>query len=132
MAELIRQKLSAREVMQTHLKTNQPRKFQGQCDRCWFPLTKLMERWLPTSHSLEVGLALFTGFLWSERPIRNGRNSHTHGSSLRRDFVPDFDCRVVQRKKAGAIVIGKTNVPNLVWVRKHLIPCSGRRVIHTI
>src|SRR6201993_3269295 len=36
----------------------------------------------------------------------------TYGSPLHRDFVPDFDCRVVQREKAaGAIVIGKTNVP---------------------
>src|SRR5260370_9361863 len=31
---------------------------------------------------------------------------------MHRDFVSDFDCRVVQREKnAGAIVIGKTNVP---------------------
>jgi len=36
----------------------------------------------------------------------------TFGSPLHKDFVPDFDCRVVQREKAaGAIVIGKTNVP---------------------
>jgi amidase len=36
----------------------------------------------------------------------------TYGSPLHRDFIPDFDCRVVQREKsAGAIVIGKTNVP---------------------
>jgi amidase len=36
----------------------------------------------------------------------------TYGSPLHKDFIPDFDCRVVQREKAaGAIVIGKTNVP---------------------
>jgi amidase len=36
----------------------------------------------------------------------------TYGSPLHRDFLPDSDCRVVQREKeAGAIVIGKTNVP---------------------
>jgi amidase len=36
----------------------------------------------------------------------------TFGSPLHKDYVPDFDDRVVQREKAaGAIVIGKTNVP---------------------
>ena len=36
----------------------------------------------------------------------------TYGSPLHKNNVPDFDCRVVQREKeAGAIVLGKTNVP---------------------
>jgi amidase len=36
----------------------------------------------------------------------------TFGSPLHKDYIPDFDCRVVQREKAaGAIVLGKTNVP---------------------
>ncbi len=36
----------------------------------------------------------------------------TSGSILYKDYVPDFDCLVVEReKKAGAIVIGKTNIP---------------------
>lgn len=36
----------------------------------------------------------------------------TMGSRLLKDFVPDFDCVVVERMKAaGCIVIGKTNVP---------------------
>jgi amidase len=36
----------------------------------------------------------------------------TYGSPVFRDHVPDFDCRVVQREKAaGAIVLGKSNVP---------------------
>src|ERR1051325_9071395 len=36
----------------------------------------------------------------------------TFGSPLHKNEIPDFDCRVVQREKAaGAIVIGKTNVP---------------------
>ncbi|MGB8860274.1 MAG: amidase, partial [Ilumatobacteraceae bacterium] len=36
----------------------------------------------------------------------------TNGSRLLADWVPDFDCLMVQRMKAaGCIVIGKTNVP---------------------
>jgi amidase len=36
----------------------------------------------------------------------------TSGSPLFKDFIPDSDCLVVEReKRAGAIVIGKTNVP---------------------
>ena len=36
----------------------------------------------------------------------------TSGSILCKDYVPDFDCLVVEREKeAGAIVIGKTNLP---------------------
>src|SRR5262249_49103898 len=36
----------------------------------------------------------------------------THGSPLHKDDIPDSDCLVVEReKKAGAIIIGKTNVP---------------------
>ena len=36
----------------------------------------------------------------------------TSGSILYKDYVPDFDCLVVEReKKAGAIVVGKTNLP---------------------
>src|SRR2546423_1827000 len=36
----------------------------------------------------------------------------TFGSPLHKDDIPNFDCLVVEREKnAGAIVIGKTNVP---------------------
>jgi amidase len=36
----------------------------------------------------------------------------TYGSPIYQKHIPDFDCRVVQREKAaGAIVLGKTNVP---------------------
>jgi hypothetical protein len=36
----------------------------------------------------------------------------TYGSPLHKNYVPDFDCRVVQREKqAGAIMVGETNVP---------------------
>jgi amidase len=60
-------------------------------------------KWLGPLHGLPVGVK----DLHETKGIRT-----TFGSPLRKDFVPDFDCRVVQREKeAGAIIIGKTNVP---------------------
>ena len=36
----------------------------------------------------------------------------TYGSPIYKDFVPDFDCLIVERMKAaGAITLGKTNTP---------------------
>ena len=53
------------------------------------------------------GLPLAVKDLAETRGIRT-----TSGSPLLADFVPDFDALVVSRmKSAGAIVIGKTNVP---------------------
>src|SRR6202163_2025509 len=61
--------------------------------------------WLGPLHGLPIGVK----DLHATRGIRT-----TYGSPLHRDFVPDFDCRVVQREEAaGAIVIGKTNVPEV-------------------
>src|SRR4029077_3048032 len=60
-------------------------------------------KWLGPLHGLPVGVK----DLHETKGIRT-----TYGSPLHRGFVPDFDCSVVQREKAaGAIVIGKTNVP---------------------
>jgi amidase len=43
-------------------------------------------------------------------PVRGMRT--TWGSPIYRDFVPDEDCAVVERQRnAGAIAVGKTNVP---------------------
>jgi amidase len=116
MADLIRQKkLSAREVMQAHLKqigrvnpkvnavvTHVPEeKLMAQAAAADESLAK--GKWLGPLHGLPVGVK----DLHETAGIRT-----TYGSPLHRGFVPDFDCRVVQREKAaGAIVIGKTNVP---------------------
>ena len=36
----------------------------------------------------------------------------TYGSPIYKDFIPDFDCLIVERMKAaGAITLGKTNTP---------------------
>ena len=116
MADLIRQKkLSARELMQAHLKqigrvnpkvnavvTHVPEEqLMAQAAAADESLAK--GKWLGPLHGLPIGVK----DLHETAGIRT-----TYGSPLHRDFVPDFDCRVVQREKAaGAIVIGKTNVP---------------------
>jgi amidase len=116
MLDLIRQKkLSAREVMQAHLKQISRVNPKVNAVVTHVPEEKLMAqaaaadeslakgKWLGPLHGLPVGVK----DLHETAGIRT-----TYGSPLHRGFVPDFDCRVVQREKAaGAIVIGKTNVP---------------------
>jgi amidase len=116
MADLIRQKkLSAREAMQAHLKQIKRVNDKVNAMVTLVDEERLMAqalaadeslakgKWLGPLHGLPVGVK----DLHETEGIRT-----TYGSPLHRDFVPDFDCRVVQReKKAGAIVIGKTNVP---------------------
>jgi amidase len=61
------------------------------------------DKWLGSLHGLPVGVK----DLHETSGIRT-----TFGSPLHRDYLPDFDCRVVPKEKnAGVIVIGKTNVP---------------------
>lgn len=116
MMELIRQKkLSSREVMQAHLKQIQGVNSKVNAIVTLVPEDQLMAqaaaadeslakgKWLGALHGLPVGV--------KDLHETNGIRT-TYGSPLHRDYVPDYDCRVVQREKsAGAIVIGKTNVP---------------------
>ena len=114
--ELMRKKrLSAREVMQAHLKQIDRVNPKVNAMVTMVPEGQLMEQataadealakgnWLGPLHGLPVGVK----DLHEARGIRT-----TYGSPLYRDFVPDFDCWVVQREReAGAILVGKTNVP---------------------
>src|SRR5215831_7792418 len=110
-----KKKLSAREVMQAHLKQINRVNSKVNAIVTLVPEDELMARaaaadealaegkWLGPLHGLPVGVK----DLHETHGIRT-----TFGSPLHRDYIPDFDCRVVQREKAaGAIVIGKTNVP---------------------
>jgi amidase len=112
---LRQKKVSAREVIEAHLK--QIRRVNPKVNAIitLVPEDQLMaqavaadealakEKWLGPLHGLPVGVK----DLHETAGIRT-----TYGSPLHRDFVPDFDCRVVQHERnAGAIVIGKTNVP---------------------
>jgi len=116
MAELIRQKkLSAREVMQAHLQQIARVNPKVNAVVTLVPEDQLMAQALAADeatakgnfagplHGLPVGVK-------DLHPTKGIRT--TFGSPLYKDNIPDFDCLVVEREKnAGAIVIGKTNVP---------------------
>lgn len=116
LAALMRQKkLSAREVMRAHL---------GQIERLnprvnaivtLLPEDELMDQAMAADEALIHGCSLgpLHGLpvavkdLFQTKGIRT-----TSGSVLYRNYVPDFDCLVVEReKRAGAIILGKTNMP---------------------
>jgi amidase len=116
MADLIRQKkLSAREVMQAHLKQISRVNSKVNAIVTLVPEDQLMAQALAADESLAKGnwLGPLHGLPVGVKDLHETQGIRTtYGSLLHRDFVPDFDCRVVQREKnAGAIVIGKTNVP---------------------
>jgi amidase len=110
-------KVSAREVMQAHLKQIHQVNAKVNAMVTLVDEDQLMAqaaaadealangKWLGPLHGLPVAVK----DLHETRGIRT-----TFGSPLHKDYVPDFDCRVVQREKeAGGIVLGKTNVPEL-------------------
>jgi len=110
-----KKKLSAREVMQAHLEQIDHLNTKVNAIVTLVPEDQLMAqaaaaddalakgKWLGPLHGLPVGV--------KDLHETNGIRT-TFGSPLHKDYVPDFDCRVVQHERdAGAIVSGKTNVP---------------------
>jgi len=116
MADLIRlKKLSAREVMQAQLKQIQRVNAKVNAIVTLVPEDQLMAQAFAADeatakgnskgplHGLPVGVK----DLHATKGIRT-----TFGSPLYAENIPNFDCLVAEREKnAGAIVIGKTNVP---------------------
>jgi Amidase len=59
------------------------------------------------------------------QPVKGIRS--TSGSPILKDFVPTADSLMVERlRKAGAIVIGKTNIPSSVWDHTPTIRSTAR------
>jgi amidase len=116
MADLIRlKKLSSREVMEVHLSQIKRVNPQVNAIVTLVDEDKLMAQALAADESLAKGnyLGPLHGMPVGVKDLHETAGIRTtFGSPLNRNFVPDFDCRVVQREKsAGAIVLGKTNVP---------------------
>jgi amidase len=116
MLALIRQKrLSAREVMQAHLKQIDRVNAKVNAIVTLVPEDQLMAQALAADEALAKGkwLGPLHGLPVAVKDLHETRGIRTtFGSPLLRDNVPDFDCLLVQRERtAGAIVIGKTNVP---------------------
>src|SRR5260221_5251524 len=116
MAKAVREKkLSAREAMQAHLKQIGRVNSKVNAIVTLVAEEQLMAQAAAADESLAQGKLLgpLHGMPVGVKDLHETAGIRTtYGSPLHRDFVPDFDCRVVQREKAaGAIVIGKTNVP---------------------
>jgi amidase len=116
MARLIQEKkLSAREVMEAHLKQIKRVNEKVNAMVTQVPEEQLMAEATAADESLAHGNTLgpLHGLPVGVKDLHETKGIRTtYGSPLFRDHVPDFDCLLVQReKKAGAIVMGKTNVP---------------------
>src|SRR6202167_2905916 len=130
MVDAIRtRKLSAREVMQAHLQQIQRVNAHVNAMVTMVPEEQLMAqaatadealangKWLGPLHGLPVAVK----DLHETAGIRT-----TYGSPLHKNYVPDFDCRVVQREKEeGASVLGKTNVPEFGFGSQTFNPVFG-------
>ncbi|HEX4485743.1 MAG TPA: amidase [Terriglobales bacterium] len=108
-------KLSSREVMQAYLKQIQRVNPKVNAMVTMVPEDQLMAQALAADEALAKGkwLGPLHGLPFGVKDLNETAGIRTtFGSPLHKDYVPDFDNRVVQREKAaGAIVIGKTNVP---------------------
>jgi amidase len=116
LAAMIRgRKISSRELMQAYLKQIARVNPKVNAIVTLVPEDQLMAQalaadeavvkgnWAGPLHGMPVGVK----DLHATKGIRT-----THGSPLHANDIPNFDCLVVEReKRAGAIVIGKTNVP---------------------
>jgi amidase len=110
-------RLSAREVMQAHLKQIHRVNAKVNAIVTLVGEDQLMAQASATDDALAHGkwLGPLHGLPVAVKDLHETKGIRTtYGSPLQKNNVPDFDCRVVQREKeAGAIVLGKTNVPEL-------------------
>jgi amidase len=130
MADFIRQgRLSAREVLQAHLKQINRVNPKVNAIVTLVPEDQVMAQALAADEAMAKrglkgplhGLPVGVNDLHPTKGIRT-----TFGSPLHKDDVPDFDCLIVEREKnAGAIVIGKTNVPEWGFGSQTFNPVFG-------
>jgi len=108
-------KISAREVMQAHLKQIARVNPKVNAIVTLVPEEQLMAQALAADEAIAKGhlLGPLHGLPVGVKDLHLTKGIRTtHGSPLHANDIPDADCLVVEREKnAGAIVIGKTNVP---------------------
>lgn len=128
-ALLNKRKISAREVMQAHLKQIAKVNAKVNAIITFVPEQELMaqasaaDEWMAKGNATGAlhGLPMAVKDLTETKDIKT-----TYGSPLWKDNVPQQDALVVQRqKKAGAIIIGKTNVPELGMGSQTFNPLFG-------
>jgi amidase len=114
-AQILAKKISVREVMSAHLRQIERVNSKVNAIVTMVPEADLMAQALQADEALAKGIAAgpLCGLPVAVKDIVETKGIRTtYGSPLFRDYVPDHDAHVVERmKNAGAIVIGKTNVP---------------------
>jgi amidase len=116
-ALLRKKKISAREVMQAHLKQIEKVNAKVNAIITLVPEDELMALALAADESIAKGIitGALHGLPIGVKDLHDTKGiKTTYGSPMWKDFIPTQDAFIVEReKKAGAIVIGKTNVPEL-------------------
>lgn len=115
LAAIRAKKISAREVMEAHLEQIHRLNPKVNAIVTLVPEDQLLAQATAADEALAKGQPLgpLHGLPVAVKDLHETAGLRTtFGSPLHKDYIPDFDCRVVQREKAaGAIVLGKTNVP---------------------
>ncbi len=118
MAALIRtKKISAREVMTAHLKQISKINPAVNAFITLVPENELMSQALAADELLAKGKAVgpLHGMPIAVKDLTETKGIRTtFGSPVWKNFIPTYDALIVEREKAaGAIILGKTNVPEL-------------------
>ena len=130
MATLLRtKKLSAREIMQAHLKQIAKVNAKVNAIITLVPEDELLKQALAADELLAHGNVTgpLHGLPIAVKDLKETKGiKTTYGSPLWKDFIPTEDDLIVEReKKAGAIIIGKTNVPELGMGSQTFNPLFG-------
>lgn len=130
LATLLRnKKISAREVMQTHLKQIAKVNPKVNAIVTFVPEDQLMTQALAADESIARGKSMgaLHGLPIAVKDLRETKGIRTtYGSPLYKDFIPTEDTLIVERqRKAGAIILGKTNVPELGMGSQTFNPIFG-------
>jgi amidase len=115
--QLRTKKLSAREVMQSHLRQIESLNPKVNAFITMVPEDQLIAQALAADESIAKGISLgpLHGLPIAVKDVTDAKGIRTtYGSPIWKDHVPTQDYLLVEREKnAGAIVVGKTNVPEL-------------------
>jgi amidase len=130
LATLLRnKKISAREVMQAHLKQIAKVNAKVNAIVTFVPEDQLMAQALAADESIARGKSTgaLHGLPIAVKDLRETKGIRTtYGSPLYKDFIPTEDTLIVERqRKAGAIILGKTNVPELGMGSQTFNPIFG-------
>jgi len=130
MAALIQQKkLSALDVMQAHLRRIEQINPKVNAIVTQVPENQLLAQARAADEAVARGTVLGSlhGLPVGVKDMSETKGIRTtYGSPLFKDFVPTFDSLVVERiRNAGAILVGKTNVPEFAMGSQTFNPVFG-------